>query len=154
MNVAPARNCVSTSHFAAATCHYCTITVCTTIVASRTSLASLTITLEIVLDFCTKKKKKKKEKRHARVSIVYYGELIEKSIACGWISRARCAKELFLFDNFLFSRSIRDLARSVSFPFSFPVRAFNLWILCAHQHYTFESYYTRWLLTGLCLFSV
>lgn len=72
MNVAPARNCVSTSHFAAATCHYCTITVCTTIVASRTSLASLTITLEIVLDFCTKKKKKK-EKRHARVSIVYYG---------------------------------------------------------------------------------
>lgn len=39
MNVASARNCVSTSHFAAATCHYCTITVCTTIVVSRTSLA-------------------------------------------------------------------------------------------------------------------
>lgn len=28
MNVASVRNCVSTSHFAAATCHYCTITVC------------------------------------------------------------------------------------------------------------------------------
>lgn len=153
MNVAPARNCVSTSHFAAATCHYCTITVCTTIVASRTSLASLTITLEIVLDFCTKKKEEKGEETRARFHRLLR-ELIEKSIACGWISRARCAKELFLFDNFLFSRSIRDLARSVSFPFSFPVRAFNLWILCAHQHYTFESYYTRWLLTGLCLFSV
>lgn len=37
MNVVSARNCVSASHFAAATCHYCTITVCTTIVASRTS---------------------------------------------------------------------------------------------------------------------
>lgn len=37
MNVVSVRNCVSASHFAAATCHYCTITVCTTIVASRTS---------------------------------------------------------------------------------------------------------------------
>lgn len=132
MNVAPARNCVSTSHFAAATCHYCTITVCTTIVASRTSLASLTITLEIVLDFCTKKKEEKEEETRARFHRLLR-ELIEKSIACGWISRARCAKELFLLDNFLFSRSIRDLARSVSFPFSFPVRAL-ICESCAHTN--------------------
>jgi len=38
MNVAPARNCVSTSHLAAATCHYCTITVCTTIVCDAHKL--------------------------------------------------------------------------------------------------------------------
>lgn len=153
MNVAPARNCVSTSHFAAATCHYCTITVCTTIVASRTSLASLTITLEIVLDFCTKKKKKK-EKRHARVSIVYYGSSSKSRSRVDEYPGRAVQKSSFYSITFFFSRSIRDLARSVSFPFSFPVRAFNLWILCAHQHYTFESYYTRWLLTGLCLFSV
>lgn len=43
INVTSTRNCVSTSHFAAATCHYCTITVCTTIVASRTSFGDLSI---------------------------------------------------------------------------------------------------------------
>lgn len=85
-----------------------------------------------------------KEKGHAFLST-----FVEKSII--WIIAYICihaTRKCFFF----LVLTILDVAfflRSYVRALTWKTR-----ILCAHQHYTFKSYYTRWLLTGLCLFSV
>lgn len=123
MNVVSARNCVSASHFAAATCHYCTITMCTTIVASRTSFVQSDpiILANLVFEF-----------REARR---YFSDSLscEKSDECNIRCKDKSNRICSSHEESIFSPSIRYYKF-----FTMKPR-----ILCASPTLYIESYYTR-----------
>lgn len=140
MNVASARNCVSTSHFAAATCHYCTITVC-------------------LLSLCRAQASPSND--HSRSFSIFAKKIKEKTrVSSVWNSlKNRPCEQLYTVWKmqtklFLVCLILHEAFLLRSHAQALTSRGKKSRILCAHQHYTFESYYTRWLLTRLCLFSV
>lgn len=138
MNIASARNCVSTSHFAAATCHYCTITVCL-LSLCRAQASPVWRPLSIVLKFLQREKKlyiSSFTKTRWKIDRVddYTGLYIM------W------DKNCFLVSPVNFARSILSRA-SLNFQ--------KTRILCAHQHFyiwiLLYSLTTDWTLSVLCV---
>lgn len=133
MNVVSARNCVSTSHFAAATCHYCTITVCLLSLCRAQASHSRKISLFL----------KKKD------IFFLLSEFIEESIIWTIISDTPCKKRKL---NFFLSYLLSILHETFLFRASFNFRNVNLvrtstlyiWILL-------YSLTTDWTLSVLCV---
>lgn len=101
MNVASARNCVSTSHFAAATCHYCTITVCLLSLCRAQASQSGNHSLDRAQFL-----QKKKGKTH-----FFCHQNSLKNLSCGRLYRIHRVKKIL---NFFLSLSSVDFARSTS----------------------------------------
>lgn len=127
MNVASARNCVSASHFAAATCHYCTITVCTTIVASRTSFvqSDLIILANLVFRFS----------RSKEISLILYRVKNCMNIIY--------TVKIEIIESFPLLYFTRRVNRIFSPPLNHKFPAMKPRILCASPTLYIESYYTR-----------